>query len=404
VADTRRLNQLVETTAIELPPGPRVVALSGGADSACLAYLVSRAGGGRALHVDHGQPASPRLREAAVAVAAATGLELAVLSIAVAPFSEGSARRERYRVLLAALEPGEWLLTAHTADDQAETVLANLLRGSGVEGLVGIPARRAPVARPLLAVPRAVTREIAALAGLDWYDDPTNEDTTFLRNRIRRQLLPALEAAYNPQLRRRLVDTAAITAGLLATIDLVPGRPRGNGVVVAWGMLQAVGEARAGRSLRELMRPLLGGYGPTRAEVERAWEVVTGTRRAAEVQGGWRISRSGPWLEISRPGGEVIPSEPVTWRVPGWARFGPWRLEGHVLDGRPAALPLSPWRAVLDVDKTGTELVVKAGEGGRPVVTGAGGPVWRCGERTLEAGWVEPSTRRYLSVFCAEEL
>ncbi|HEX5672407.1 MAG TPA: tRNA lysidine(34) synthetase TilS, partial [Acidimicrobiia bacterium] len=214
---TRRLNQLTESVkeAADFPPPPFVVALSGGADSAACAWIAALLGPTRAIHVHHGLAASDLMAAAARSVAHALGIEVDVVHIEVVPWSEGRARKLRYEALLGGLVEGEWVLTGHTADDQAETVFANLLRGAGVEGLTGIPSRRPPLARPLLGVDRSTTRELATLASLKWTDDPTNLDLGPLRNRLRLRLLPQMEAEYNLSFRQHLVDVAAT----LSTLD-----------------------------------------------------------------------------------------------------------------------------------------------------------------------------------------
>ncbi|PPE86221.1 tRNA lysidine(34) synthetase, partial [Streptococcus agalactiae] len=112
------------------------------------------------------------------------------------------------------------VLTAHTADDQAEQVLLGLARGSGTRSLAGIPARGtlpggAAVVRPLLGLARADTEAICRWAGLTWFEDPHNRDPALLRSRVRTRVLPALEdpdAGLGPGVRVGLVRTAAIAA------------------------------------------------------------------------------------------------------------------------------------------------------------------------------------------------
>lgn len=290
---TRRLEQLrTELQArLDLPSPPFVVALSGGADSAALAGLVAPV---RLLHVHHGQPHSDRMQLAAEAIATALGLPLAVERATVEPWSEGAARVVRYDLLLARLEPKETLLTGHTADDQAETVLAHILRGSGLTGIAGIPRRRGRIARPLLEVGRTETREFATLAGLPWQDDPTNDETDALRNRIRHRLLPALEADYNPAIRSALAGLAQLAAGR------DDGSPLGEVLADGWripnSILWAAGPNGAGRIVREALRGWRAGYGIDRAEMQRVWEVVTGSRTAVELRDGLRVQRDGSWL------------------------------------------------------------------------------------------------------------
>lgn len=215
------------------------VALSGGADSAALLHAAAalpRSGDGgvapggdrtgvrvrtlRAIHVDHGlQSAAGALRDAAERLAAACRVPLDVLAVRVAVDGaslEAAARDARYAALGAALAPGEWLLTAHHVEDQAETLLLQLLRGAGLRGLAAMPGR-APlgagwIVRPLLDVPRAALVACARDAGLAWHDDPMNADPRFDRAYLRSEIWPRLVARWPAA-----ATTIARTAGHVAT-------------------------------------------------------------------------------------------------------------------------------------------------------------------------------------------
>jgi len=197
-----------------LPQPPRgwCVAWSGGADStALLAALVAlrdapdRAGAPlaplRAVHVDHHlQAASAGFRRHCRQLARRLRVPLVVRDVAVdrrrGRSPEEAARDARYAALAAVLRPGEVLLTAQHAEDQLESVLLQLLRGGGVAGLAGMPdcAPFGPgvLARPLLPVPGAALRSYLTQCGLPWIEDPSNTDTRFDRNYLRRELLPGL--------------------------------------------------------------------------------------------------------------------------------------------------------------------------------------------------------------------
>ena len=107
---------------------------------------------------------------------------------------EDAGREARYRFLEEVAPEGALIATAHTADDAAETVLLNLLRGSGLAGARGIPARRGRIVRPLLAERRATLRGHLDASGIGYRLDPSNEDPAFLRNRVRNEVLPLLES------------------------------------------------------------------------------------------------------------------------------------------------------------------------------------------------------------------
>ncbi|HEV2535940.1 MAG TPA: tRNA lysidine(34) synthetase TilS [Streptosporangiaceae bacterium] len=200
-----------------------LVACSGGADSLALAaataFAAPRLGlRSGAVTVDHGL--QPRSAERAAKVAALLG-ELGldpVRSTAVtvpqagqgARGPEAAARVARYGALDAAAQEygAAAVLLGHTLDDQAETVLLGLARGSGGRSLAGMPARRGPYRRPLLAVRRAATGAACAELGLEAWQDPHNTDFRFARARVRHQALPALEAALGPGVAEALARTA----------------------------------------------------------------------------------------------------------------------------------------------------------------------------------------------------
>ena len=162
-----------------------VCGVSGGADSLALLVLATAAGCRvTAVHVDHGLRPGSAAEAAVVAAAAArfgAGFRSERVEVADGPNLEARARAARLGVL------GDGAATGHTADDQAETVLANLLRGAGVHGLAGM---RAGPTHPILALRRAETVDLCAHLGLEPVHDPTNRDPRFQRNRIRAELLP----------------------------------------------------------------------------------------------------------------------------------------------------------------------------------------------------------------------
>lgn len=190
-----------------LPAGVRslVVAFSGGLDSSVLLELAYRSGlPVRAVHVHHGlSPVADDWVLHCQQVCGARDIELAVVRITVEARGEGlqaAARAARYQALGAQVAPTEALLTAHHADDQAETLLLRLLRGTGVDGLAGIPvsARFGAgwLVRPLLQYRRADLRPFAEASNLDWVEDPANAALRFDRVRVRQSVVPVLEAAW----------------------------------------------------------------------------------------------------------------------------------------------------------------------------------------------------------------
>jgi tRNA(Ile)-lysidine synthase len=208
----QRLADLVRAGAERLGIGTDarlVLAVSGGADSIALLHGAARlvAGGQCAwqlsvAHLDHALRGDSADDAAFVAARAAElGLRAEVRRVDVAAMAredgrsiEEAGRDARYRFLEEVAPADALIATAHTLDDDAETVLINLLRGSGLGGMAGIPARRGRVVRPLLEARRDELRELLDAAGLRYRIDPSNADPAFLRNRVRAALLPVLES------------------------------------------------------------------------------------------------------------------------------------------------------------------------------------------------------------------
>ncbi len=225
---------------------PLLVAVSGGLDSMVLLAVLAELAPSRGIalaagHVHHGLRDDDADADAASVRAAAGQLGVPYLERRVDPRAErataGSSRRRatlqeaarwlRYRALAAmAAEVGaRRVATAHHRDDQVETLLLRLLRGTSPQGLAGMrersawPARGAraerpalETLRPLLAVSRAEIREFARARGVSWREDPSNRDPHYTRNRLRHEWLPALREAFNPQLDRALADLAHAAA------------------------------------------------------------------------------------------------------------------------------------------------------------------------------------------------
>jgi tRNA(Ile)-lysidine synthase len=187
-----------------------VVALSGGADSASLLAAAASLGASfrglplRAVHIDHGlQAAAAAFREACAALCASLGVPLAVISVDVrtppGASLEAAARDARYAALAAELRPRECLLTAHHREDQAETLLLQVLRGAGLKGMSAMPICRSLGSgwhlRPVLDVPQSELLAFGAGAG-GGVTDPMNEDLRFDRGYLRRQVWPLIKARW----------------------------------------------------------------------------------------------------------------------------------------------------------------------------------------------------------------
>jgi len=207
----------------EFPEGDLVLAAcSGGADSLALAAALAHEGPRRGLRaggvtVDHGlQPGSADRASEVTRVLTGLGLEpVACLRVAVpaGPGNggpEAAARTARYAALAEAAHRtgAAAVLLAHSRDDQAESVLLGLARGSGTRSLAGMPQRRGPYRRPVLGVGRATLRAACETLGLRPWDDPQNADPAFARVRVRNQALPALEGALGPGVTEALARSA----------------------------------------------------------------------------------------------------------------------------------------------------------------------------------------------------
>ena len=248
VAEVRRA---VRAALAALPPAPRrappLVGCSGGADSLALAaaaVVVRGRGDVRAAVVDHGlQDGSAERAAATVELLAGLGVPAAVHPVEVVGpgGTEAAARRARYAALRAARpHPDSPVLLGHTLDDQAETVLLGLGRGSGPRSLAGMRAWDEPWLRPLLDVRRAVTRAACAAQELPVWDDPHNADPRFTRVRLRHEVLPLLEEVLAGGVAAALARTAAQlredtdALDALATAARAGGRRRGARSVARW--------------------------------------------------------------------------------------------------------------------------------------------------------------------------
>jgi tRNA(Ile)-lysidine synthase len=296
VAETRRLRELISATLPELDlPGDEVeVALSGGADSAALAFLAIEAGVAvSAVHVDHRLPASPRMARAAAAVAEHLGVSLDIASVEMAdgPSIEEQARNARYSLLAGRAGP---IVTGHTRDDSVETMLINLIRGTGPSGLTGIPRFRPPnVYRPMLAVTRSETREMATLAGLPFVDDPMNEDLSLTRNRVRLVMLPLMREL-NPQVDAALARTAETLERDRQYLEDRAAEHFGRALPVS--AVSTLPRALADRVLHKALEE--SGIGPTADRIQRMWSVASGECDRQDLAGGHSVVRRGALLVI----------------------------------------------------------------------------------------------------------
>lgn len=251
---------------LELPL-PLAVAYSGGADSTVLLLAAVRRWPGQvqAIHVHHGlQEAADGFEQHCRDVCLALGVPLQVRRVnarnALGESPEDAARQARYQALArAARDAGlQAVLLGQHADDQVETLLLALSRGAGLPGLAAMPPvfqREGMVfVRPLLALPARAIREWVAEQGVDVIEDPTNADVAFTRNRIRLQLLPALEEAF-PHFRETFARSSRHAAQAQELLEGVAVEDLARmGGTPAISALQVLPRARQANALRHWLR------------------------------------------------------------------------------------------------------------------------------------------------------
>lgn len=416
---------LATRLAALIPGFPRVavcVAYSGGADStALLAGLAALRTGRRglrlrAVHVDHGlHPESRRWADSCVAAAARWRVPIEVRAVHVPRRSgeslEASARDARYACFERELGAGEYLLTAHHLDDQAETVLLQLLRGSGVAGLAAMPAlapfARGWLARPLLALDRAALRDWLTTKRIDYSDDPANDDARFDRNALRHEIMPAIvrrwpgavsafarSASHAAAAKRRLdregrldADAAADGESLSVTRLRVMSADRRANAVRAW--LQARGVAVPDtRRLAEIIGPLIDARGDASPHVQLA---------------GYRVHRHDERLSVRAQSdaktARAMPATPATPAARAWR----WHDDRVLrLDDAGAIELVGDPHGPIDLARLPPVLTLRSRAGGERLRVRAGGPR-RALKALLQEARVSPWERCGMPLIFAED-
>jgi tRNA(Ile)-lysidine synthase len=275
-----------------------ILAVSGGPDSTALlhgAAALAPAHDWRlsVAHLDHALRSTSADEAASVAAGAARlGLPVEVRRTDVSALAAGehrsledAGRQARYRFfeeVAAAHGPDTLIATAHTADDAAETILLRLARGSGVRGLRGIPARRGRIVRPLLHARRATLRGALDAAGIAYLHDPSNDDKAHARNRVRAELLPAIERL-NPAAVEALVRFGRLAADdddlldVLAAAELAARRDSADGSI-DWHRPPA-------RALgRRALRLAIGDPAPSAERLEALLDAAEGPRGGVTIE------------------------------------------------------------------------------------------------------------------------
>lgn len=274
------------------------VAVSGGADSLALLALALATGSAvTAHHVDHGLRCGGDEEAAAVAEVCrrwGAAFKAHAVDVVDGPDLEARCRVARIEVL-----PPD-CLTGHTADDQAETVLLRLLRGTGPAGLAAMESKR----HPLLALRRADTEQLCGHLGVTPFVDPTNESPRFTRNRIRHEVLPLLAEVTGRDVVPLVNRTAELLRSHNAAIEELAAGLDPSDV----SALRSVPAPVAAESLRVWwIRQTDGMPPPGRAATQRMLDVVAGVHRGCEVTAGWRLDRSAGRLRLSQPSDNGAP-------------------------------------------------------------------------------------------------
>jgi tRNA(Ile)-lysidine synthase len=366
---------------------PLLVLVSGGADSTCLLDVAVRLGAdASALHVDHGlRPDSGEDAELCRRLCGRLGVPLEVERVEIAAAHgpgnvQAEAREARY-ALAERRADGDYA-TAHTASDQAETVLYRLATSPGRRALLGMPARRGRLVRPLLGATRDETRAYCRARGLEWRDDPANEDVRFARARVRHEVLPALREL-SPAAERTIAETALTLRDeaevLDRALDGALDRPAEGPLPLE--ALRALPAALGRLALRRAAEAAAGAARAAASGADAPPAAVPVSRRDAdrilalpldgtatvELPGGVRaVSEYGSLRFAAEP--DPGPPEPVALPVPGEAAFGGWRVAARLVDGGAGA---EPGEALLDRSALGGPLTVRA---------------WRAGDRMRPAG------------------
>lgn len=314
------------------PGRPLLVLLSGGGDSVCLLDVAIELGAAvSALHVNY------RLREGAdqdealcVEVCERLGVPLLVEQPTLPKGGNLQERAREARYALAERHAAGDYAAAHTASDQAETVLYRLAASPGRRALLGMEPRRGRLVRPLLGATREETRAHCAARGLPWREDPSNADSRFARARVRHELLEALRSVA-PAAERTIAETARLLRDEAEVLDRDVAEALealGGGPAVSLADLRARPPGLARLVLRALAERAAGApRSLSRAEADAVLALgEAGGTRSLDLGDGLRALSEYGTLRFTRAR-DPAPPEPVELSVPGRARFGDWELE-----------------------------------------------------------------------------
>ena len=325
----------VRESGLVRPGEPLLVMVSGGGDSVALLDIAERLGASvSALHVTYRLRDDSSVDEELVRqLCEERGIALTVEQVELG--GEGNlqerARDARY-ALAEGLAEGDYA-AAHTASDQAETVLYRLAVSPGSRALLGMAARRGRLVRPLLAVTREEVRDYLRGRGLEWREDPSNADRRFARARVRHDVLDALREL-SPAVERTIAETARQLRDEADVLDATVGdalKELGGGPAIALDTLREHPRALQRLVLRALAEQAAGDPGPRALSRREADEILAlGDRgtKSLDLGGGLRAIAEYGTLRFTRSG-DAEPPAPVELAVPGRARFGDWELEAR---------------------------------------------------------------------------
>lgn len=349
-----------------LPAGrPVLVLLSGGGDSVCLLDVAQRLEARvSALHVNYGLRAGADSDEAFVRELCSrlgVPLHLERLRLPEGGNLQERAREGRY-ALAESLADGDYA-AAHTASDQAETVLYRLAVSPGSRALRGMAPRRGRLVRPLLDVTRSEVRSYLRARALDWREDPSNADRRFARARVRHDLLEALRTV-GPAAERTIAETARQLREEAEVLDdAVNGalEELGGGPAVSLTALREKPPALrrlvlrrlAEQAAREPLAPAAGAAAPRGLSRREADEILALDERGTktlDLGGGLRAVAEYGTLRFTRAREETVP-DPAELTVPGRVRFGDWEVEARLgaggdvtVGGLGSTLTVRAWR------------------------------------------------------------
>ncbi|MBU3742441.1 MAG: tRNA lysidine(34) synthetase TilS [Candidatus Kapabacteria bacterium] len=363
---------MTDFPTLRVPAAPMVIAVSGGCDSMTLLHAVLRAAERPELihvvHVNHhlrGQE-SDADEQFVRKACADLGVECYVASRPVDPSASGieaSARDARYRVFVDVSQRvgASHVLTAHTADDQAETVLMHLGRGSGLDGMRGMPEERTlaegiTLMRPLLRTPRRLVREMAHAWDLRWREDASNNDLRYTRNRIRHTVLPSMVEIFGPSVVERIARTAGLIDDARSIVaDVVRDHVR-HGVTVDEDsacididMLRSCSDGLRRQVLRAVLHEVLDDAAADAAAVERVAALV-------DAEAGSRASVRNHLMAIRERNAIVLTfqTQPTSFSLaitrPGTYVAGHSTLSVFVHDVATVTVDRDPAVAYFDVD------------------------------------------------------